>query len=335
MTSQWTAFLDQQGAVRDTDGSARHLGQPVHAGDSLFACDHLAIITLRGPDSIKFLQGQLTADARDLEKGLSRLAMHLSLKGRGMVSMRLLPADDGADILVPRMMADTLIERLKKYILFSKAELARDETRVVIGVSGNSAETLAAAGLPSPDPDNVIIDGQRSILNAGNRHLLLLGIDDAIQLWPTLAEGRTPGAADLARLAEIQAGEAHILPGAEDLFLPQVLNYDLTGGVSFNKGCYVGQEVVARMHFKGKLKQRMQYHQWQGSHNAAPGSVIRNSEGSAIGEVVMVVASAERTDALVVVRLDHEGGYGVEMEGEVVDMVVERSPLPYEDQPDA
>ena len=337
MSTVWARFLDQQGAQRDSQGIALHLGTPPESaeGDWLFACDHLTVISLRGPDSEKFLQGQLTADMREVSHGLSRLAMHLSLKGRGMVSMRLLPAEDGFDILVPHNMAGSLMERLKKYILFSKAEMQFDEQRVVLGLTGGHAnEALSAAGLPVPEnADSCQRHDDITLANAGHdtRHLLVLPEQRAIELWPTLAQHQHCGAALHARLAEISAGEAHIQPGSEDLFLPQVLNYDLSHGVSFNKGCYVGQEVVARMHFKGKLKQRMQRHRWQGNHNPAPGNTLRNHDGKPIGEVVASVAYADQTEALVVIRLDHEGGYGVEMGDELVSMEVKRISLPYEE----
>lgn len=336
MSTAWARFLDEQGAQRDAQGVALHLGTaPERAeGDRLFACDHLAVISVRGPDSETFLQGQLTADIREVSQGLSRLAMHLSLKGRGMVSMRLLPAAEGFDILVPRTMANTLLERLQKYILFSKAEMQADDQRVVLGLTGGHAnEALTAANLPVPENgDGCLLHNDITLVNAGldARHLLLLPAEQAIKLWPTLAQHQQCGAALHAQLADISAGEAHVLPGSEDLFLPQVLNYDLLHGVSFNKGCYVGQEVVARMHFKGKLKQRMQRHRWQGNHNPAPGSALRNNDGKPIGEVVASVPHGNQTEALVVIRLDHEGGYGAEIGGELVGMEVERIPLPYE-----
>ena len=127
MSSPWQTFLDQTGAVRDTDGTLLHFGRPPTrvARPQLNVCDHLRIITLRGPDAETFLQGQVTADVRELNSPHdSRLAMHLSLKGRALVTLRILPAEDGFDLLVPAAMAGTLQKLLGKYIVFSKASLA-------------------------------------------------------------------------------------------------------------------------------------------------------------------------------------------------------------------
>ncbi|MBZ2189825.1 folate-binding protein [Alcanivorax sp. JB21] len=314
--AQWTSFLNQAGARRDQHGIARDMGQaPVlPAGDGAamtFAADHLRLVTLRGPDAMTFLQGQVCADVRDTGNGFSRLAMHLSLKGRGLVSMRVLPAEDGLDLLVPASMAAALRERLQKYIVFSKATLAEDPERVVLGIAGAGAtEVLSGAGLPcSHHADGCTVNNGISLVRAGptDRYLIIAPVEDAMDLWPALADERQSGAADHALLADIMAGEGHVLPGSEDLFLPQVLNYDLIEGVSFKKGCYTGQEVVARMKFKGQLKQRMRRLTWPGNTSPAPGTVLRNEAGKSVGEIVVSVACAADIHALAVLRHDHQG----------------------------
>ena len=312
----WTALLDRAGAQRDADGIARHFGTPPGSADeaTAFACDHLQRLTLRGPDAVTFLQGQVTADLRDTAKGLSRLAMHLSLKGRGLVSVRVVPAEDGLDLLVPAVMAASLQEKLGKYIVFSKATLALDTQRVIIGLSGaGAADTLSGAGLPLPtEADACAHNGAITVVQAGQRYLVIAGAEDAVDLWPSLTDDRATGAADHALLAEIADGEGHIFPGAEDLFLPQVLNYDLINGVSFNKGCYTGQEVVARMKFKGQLKQRMQRLHWPGERLLAPGTALRDSNARAVGEVVVSVRTQRGTEALAVLRHDTQGALRVD-----------------------
>jgi folate-binding protein YgfZ len=98
-----------------------------------------------------------------------------------------------------------------------------------------------------------------------------------------------------------------VYPGAEDLFLPQVLNYDVTAGVNFKKGCYTGQEVVARMHFKGKLKQRMQRINYSADVDLTPGETLRDSNGKAAGEVVSAARTPQGRAALVILRRDTDG----------------------------
>lgn len=330
----WASFLDQAGAVRDRHGTVLHFGHPPapEPAARLNVADHLSLFTLRGPDAATFLQGQVTADVREVTAGSSRLAMHLSLKGRGLVSMRVVPAEEGADLLVPASMAESLRALLGKYILFSKATLAADDARIVLALEDTNQstlhETLAALGLPTPEPDQTVRAGELTCTRLdARRSLLLLPSQEAMRLWPTLLASRAPGGSEQIMLSDIAAGEGSILPGAEDLFLPQALNYDAVAGVSFRKGCYTGQEVVARMHFKGQMKQRMQRLSWRGDLAPAPGTVLRNAESKAQGEIVQSVTSGGRVHALAVLRLDHEGDLFTDTTDALPDL--QREPLPY------
>lgn len=311
--TQRNEFIDSLGAVRDAEGVALHLGALPERipTDAALLCDHLAVLRVRGEDSEKFLQGQVTADVRDISAGLTRLAMHLNLKGRAMASMRLLPAEGGHDILVPASQAQALRESLGKYIIFSKAEIEADPERMVLSLEGERApEVLTAAGLPVPGAAHSCAHAEEVIIARGcaaARWLLVLPVSHAAVLWPSLSKGLHTGAAQHARLAEIATGEGHVLPATRERFLPQDLNYDITSGVSFEKGCYTGQEVVARMHHKGKLKQRMRHISWEGEQVPEPGTILRSEQGKAAGEIVQAIPCGKRVHALAVLRLDHEG----------------------------
>ena len=249
-----------------------------------FLCSHLAIILVEGEEAEKFLQGQLTTDLRDLSPGDNRLAMHLNLKGRAMVSMRLFRTDSGFDLVTPACKAEAVMEGLKKYALFSKVTLSLDDSRVALGfIDEKAAADHHAYSLHEPD---------------SSRWMALVAKDS-----PAVSEEFGDAAGWQSR--DIDAGVAHVYPGGEDLWLPQALNYDLMDGVHFNKGCFLGQEVVARMHFKGQMKQRMRAWRWPGDVVPATGTVLRNAEGKAVGELVQAVSVDGMVKALVVTRLDH------------------------------
>lgn len=308
MNQKWSEFLNRQGAHRNDQGIAEHMGQsPSVDTDTLFACENWQILKLRGDDAEKFLQGQVTADVRDVTAGSSRTALHLSLKGRALASMRLVPANEGIDILVPTLMAETLHSLLEKYIVFSKATLEVDTSRVILGLAGkNASEQLAANDLLIPGPDDGCAQtNDITVINPGatRRYLLLLDCNQAMALWPGLAKGLNIGAAAYARLAEIQAGEAHVQPETSDHFLPQELNYDHIHGISFNKGCYTGQEVVARIKFKGKVKQRLNHFSWKQTEEIpTPGILLTNSSGKTQAEIACAQTCDHRVHALMVVR---------------------------------
>lgn len=312
MQADWQRFLDDQGAVRDDAGVVRHFHG---GGERILVGDHLAILRVRGVDTEKFLQGQLTCDLATVFAGQTRLAMHLSLKGRGMSSFRVLPAEDGVDLVTPRSRVEDTLAALKKYALFSKVTLEQDNERTALLFVGDAgAQLLHAYDIPVPgQPGEALFAPHTAVarLENGARYLLLMEHSRAQKMLEQNTVNEL-GAADQWRLQDIIAGEGHIEAGGEDLWLPQVLNYDVLDGVNFKKGCYLGQEIVARMHFKGQLKQRMQRLQWRGETDVAAGTVLRNDAGNAVGEVVTCVSHDGITDALAVLRLDHSGGLQID-----------------------
>ena len=265
-------------------------------------CDHLAVIRAHGEEAGHYLQGQVSCDLREVDQQGHRNGMHLTLKGRGLVSARIVRDGDDYLLLCPADLSEAVIKALMKYRLRAKVEFSVDQELVVLGLAGN---------LPAGAPDH----GNSAETDQGlwlrypftDHALLLVKQDAAEHAWQTLAADRATTGANGWQLAEIDAGEGMVYPGAQDLFLPQVLNYDVTAGVNFKKGCYTGQEVVARMHFKGKLKQRMQRINYSADVDLTPGETLRDSNGKAAGEVVSAARTSQGGAALVVLRKDTDG----------------------------
>lgn len=333
MHNPWQAFLDQLGAQRSAPLSEAEQGvvERFHGDEPtrIIVGDQLAIIQVRGEESEKFLQGQLTCDMKAVMAGHTRLAMHLSLKGRGMTSLRVMPAHGGVDLITPREQAQDCLAALQKYALFSKATLSLDGNRVALLFTSTqnhrlqAEEQLNAYHIPVPaQPGEALFAEHTGICRLENsqRYLLLLDHAHAQKMLEQVSVSDI-GAAQHWRLSDILAGEGHIQAASRDLWLPQVLNYDVLDGVNFKKGCYLGQEIVARMHFKGKLKQRMQHWSWPAgsvspNHTSAntltpyalqPGTALRDQHDKAVGEVVSSAMDGNTCHALVVLRLDHSG----------------------------
>ena len=303
---------------------------PRHGGvaaPALATGEHLAVIHAEGEEAGDYLQGQLTADLKAVDEGAHLAAMHLSLKGRGLVSLRIAKVDNGYLLLVPAGQVDATIRCLEKYKLRAKVSFRPDPDTLVAQLAGGVDATLAKAGLPVPEAGQAASRGGVTVLRYPHSdHALIVAAAPLLSShWQALTEERavTDGAG--ARFQDLLAGEGQILPGAEDLFLPQVLNYDVLGGVSFKKGCYTGQEVVARMHFKGKLKQRMAAFHYQGPE-LAPGQSLRNDQGRAVAEVVDAAPGEPAAALLAVVRLDHQGDLFLDDQP----LGVEPIALPYE-----
>lgn len=268
----------------------------------LSLCDHLAVIRASGEEAGHYLQGQLSCDLREVDQGAHLTGMHLSLKGRGLVSVRIVRDGEDYLMLCPTGQQDAVIKALMKYRLRAKVEFSVDQDCVVFGLAGALPGTSPAPAQCQPTEHGLWLRYPHS-----EHALVITPSAQADSAWAALSAERAITTANGWKLADIEAGEGQIYPGAEDLFLPQVLNYDVTGGVNFKKGCYTGQEVVARMHFKGKLKQRMQRIDYSANWPLEAGDVLRDADGKAAGEVVSSASAPHGYSALVVLRRDTDG----------------------------
>jgi tRNA-modifying protein YgfZ len=223
----------------------------------------LAVIRARGADAGSFLQGQLTQDVLLMNTTEARLAAWCSAKGRMLASFIVvkLSAEEFLLILSRDLLAATL-KRLKMFVLRAKCELADISGEVSVeGLLGSVASDASSAmNLEALRAYSMPASGQKAsenliILPAG--HLAGQAVPRALRI----RLDAPPASADATQLAtwnalEITSGIARLSAAVSEAFVPQMLNYESVGGVNFKKGCYPGQEVVARSQFRGTLKRR-------------------------------------------------------------------------------
>lgn len=222
---------------------------------------HWGVILATGPDSAPFLQGQLTQDMLHLGEGQARLAGYCSAKGRLLATFTAWRSGPeqialacSADLLAPTL------KRLSMFVLRAKCKLSAGDAEIALyGLSGPSAERWlgAAAGAALPGaPWSAMAVGSTSRAirlpsgTPGSRWLLAQPADLPAPALPLLARS------DWDWL-EVRAGVARVVAATAEQFVPQMVNLELTGGVNFQKGCYPGQEVVARSQYRGTLKRRL------------------------------------------------------------------------------
>jgi folate-binding protein YgfZ len=308
----WQSLLQQQGATLDDQGRLTRFADPGEGANAIAVCSHLGVLSVTGEEAETFLQGQVTADLRDMRVGEQRPAMHLSLKGRGLFSARVVRTQDGFQLVMARQLLPAARQALMKFVLRARVSLAPDDEAVVLRLDGPDAGQRLAAIYPDA--------------SFKAPALAVLSPSSAAELWPTLSQDAEQGGPALGDLLAIQAGDGQVFPGSEERFMPQELNYDLLEGVSFKKGCYVGQEVVARMHFKGKLKQRMRRLSWPATEAPAPGTSLRDDRDKSVADIVNAVVTGSRCQALAVIR--HHYDQALFADGAALDWRYEA--LPYE-----
>ncbi|KJJ63171.1 folate-binding protein [Pseudomonas sp. Choline-3u-10] len=279
--------------------------------DTAFFCvlSHEGILAVRGADASKFLQGQLTCNLNYLDDQHSSLGARCTPKGRMQSSFRIVPEGDGYLLAMDRELVQPQLADLAKFAAFSKSKLYDESAEWVrFGLSGGDG-ALVSLGLDLPQTADVTVVGHGLIavrLNDG-RSELWTHAKDAGTTQLRLAAQLPEASLDRWQLAQIRAGIGQVVAATRELFIPQMINLQALGGVSFKKGCYTGQEIVARMQYLGKLKRRLHRLAAQ-NHDVdvpAPGlEVYSPVHGSSVGEVVMAASAEGALELLAVLQED-------------------------------
>lgn len=269
MNTEWRDFLEQASAHLDDVNQpllASSLEAPAgEASASDLCCNlsHLGLIAARGPESERFLQGQLTCDVRRVTPEHSLIGAHCNPKGRALSSFRLFQRDDTYYLELPQTMTELALGHLRKYLLIAKATLEdASDALVRMGVSGLNAAHRVESVLGSiPEVENsvVTVDGITVIRLPGQRPRFELHgtAQQLMNIWNALVPHTRWVESEAWRQMDILAGIPTIYPETTGVFVPQMINLQRLDGISFQKGCYIGQEIVARTHYLGKLKRRM------------------------------------------------------------------------------
>jgi len=268
MNPAWQTYLQNNHSVIEADCVA-HFGDITaelkHAQTETIMVDlsHHGLICFSGDDAQTFLQNQFSCDVRETNLHKAQYGSYCSPKGRILASFLLWQKENTFLMQLPSSLCATIQKRLSMYVLRAKVRITDcSQSWIRIGIAGQGAQRLAeelsAAQLNPDSPLSVAQNGQTSIIcHAGNRFELVTPIENAPTLWEQFSQHARPVGAACWDWLEIQSGIPVILPATQEQFLPQMVNLDAIGGVSFRKGCYPGQEIVARTQYLGKLKRRM------------------------------------------------------------------------------
>lgn len=230
-----------------------------------FICsaDEIGLILVSGADAADFLQNQLSNDITLIDESSLQISSYSTPKGRMLGIFRVVQVSNGYILITPRAMVMPLLQQLYKYILRAQVTLAdASDYFARIAISTDNPEALGHAPLPATThavlQSDSVISLRLEPLAAQQRFLFLcLAADEAIDLWQQFAAQLKVAGYGAWHLSEIKAGIPSIYPQTAEEFVLQMANLGALNGVSFKKGCYPGQEIVARMQYLGKLKRRM------------------------------------------------------------------------------
>jgi hypothetical protein len=299
------------------------------------ALTHLGVIRVNGVDARTFLHNQLSNDIEHLEADNWRLAAYCSPKGRTLAVLRLFPGPDETFYLIlPRDILAPTLKRLRMFVLMSQVTLADvSEEYGIVGVSGSVASQQLAT---KAGDARLAWEKNIAVLKLGGDPVRILLVGKQAELehqWSELVSAARPVGGPAWQLLDIRNGDPQVFATTVDVFVPQMLNMHAIDGISFKKGCYPGQEIVARMYYLGKLKRRMYLaHAEQDTPPAAGDELFasHSDSGQGAGRVVMASpAHGGGVDLLIVAPVSVVEGGPLHI-GSAEGAPLEIIPLPYD-----
>jgi folate-binding protein YgfZ len=275
----------------------------------------LGVLLISGSDARNYLQGQLTADMESLTPENVVLAACNSPQGRVQAVVWMLERPDGLALVCQRALLEQTAARLRRYVLRSKVTIAADA--LDIGV--------CAAAVPDMQ------EGRAHVQVGTQSYIRLPGVGSLLAIAPAsqLQDPFEPAARQF-HCEHLRAGLPQIYPQTHEQFVAQMLNLDLLGGISFTKGCYTGQEIIARTHYRGAIKRRM-FRYAAACSPPTPGTRILQANEHA-GDVVDAIATEQGCELLAVMQLaKKDADVSLEHHSEVT---LERLDVPYAVQAD-
>ncbi|MGH1460603.1 MAG: YgfZ/GcvT domain-containing protein [Neptuniibacter sp.] len=252
---------------------------------------HQRILSVKGLDTEKFLQGQLTCDVTAVMTRGSSLGAHCNIKGHMISLFRLIKVSN--EEIWMRLSYDTFdsaLANLKKYIVFSKAEAEEITNEVAgVGINGPGAQALIEklfGQSPSEDNGTLKLNNGVVVRVPGERFEIWMQHSDLVGLLGTLPDEVGFGSTDSWILSEVDSGIPDLRADTQEDFIPQMTNLQALGGVSFTKGCYTGQEIVTRLQHRGVLKKPMYLLEAKAGTPPLPGQTISSSSSARVGTIV-------------------------------------------------
>ena len=229
---------------------------------TLISLEEWALVNVTGADRVSYLQGQLTLDVAALGANAHLPAAHCDAKGKMWSNLRLFHRGENLAYLERRSLRDTQISELKKYAIFAKVAIEADDEAVLLGVAGFQARAALAGFFAAlPDAENPVVQQEESTLlwfSAPAERFLLITSADKAQALRKALDGQAQLNDSTQWLAlNIEAGLPVIDAVTSAQFIPQATNMQALDAISFKKGCYTGQEMVARAKFRGANKRAL------------------------------------------------------------------------------
>lgn len=284
--------------------------------NSLCELSQLGLLSLSGGDAVTFLQGQVTNDVAQLDGKHAHYSAYCSPKGRMLALFLAFTHQEKIYLQFSQPILKSIMKRLKMYVMRAKVtieDLSEENRR--FGINGPDAKNIVSKALgAAPEQDyalevtkNAFIIKLPSI-KGHNRYEIIVNASQAEGLWNNLKESSALVDTACWNWLDIQTGTPDVLEKTQEQFVPQMLNLDVLNGINFKKGCYTGQEIVARTHYLGKVKRRTYLTSIATTDCVTEGDKVADADGNEVGQVVKAAPNLDNGyDALIEMRIEAKG----------------------------
>ncbi|HVY05114.1 MAG TPA: hypothetical protein VHB46_03975 [Burkholderiales bacterium] len=279
--------------------------EAVRSGAVVTPAMQYRFLWIHGDDAVAFLQGQLTCDVERVGTAQAQWGGYCTPKGRLIANFLLLAVPQGFLVWLPADVAASFAERLRKFILRSKVRIELESGWRSIGVAGPQACAVLERKFPAVPSTSLAVVRHANVQVVrlrGNASLVLAPAEEIGAAWTALAELATPAGDACWNWEQIHSGTPWVTAATQDQFLPQMIGLDEIDGVAFDKGCYAGQEIVARARYLGDVKRRLRHGFAAGSVRA--GEALSSSAGPGGGVVLNAVGLPDGRSEFLAVVMD-------------------------------
>jgi hypothetical protein len=311
MNPDWKNWLLAEHAIFENDTDIV-FPSPEHEGNQrIYPIAHLGVLTVVGNDAAKFLQGQITCNINDVTDIKSSLGAMCNPKGRAITTFLTVKSADAFLMILPQELLAPVKKRLQMYVLRSDVTVTDSSDELcLIGLSYGTTQSEQAPDFATSREENIVI-------NLQNRSLIITDPAHAQKCWSEQVKlGLQPDDSAQWRYLDIISGIPWLTAATSEEFIPQMLNLDKLGGISFNKGCYTGQEIVARTHYLGKAKREMFVAECDTLEVPEPNSIIIDDSTDTeqgIGKVLCAQNRQNSCKMLIVLHVSDTNTYNLRL----------------------
>ncbi len=322
MNPNWKNFLLSENALFENDVRIV-FPSPRHEGSKrIYPVSHLGVLTVAGKDAAKLLQGQITCNINDVTETKSSLGALCNPKGRAITTFLLVKKSDDYLLILPKELLEPVKKRLQMYVLRADVTLTDSSDELcLIGLSYSDTRMNE-----SSSPESLFATTQQENISVNlspdrSRCLIIAEADNARRFWAEQVsqQGFQPEDSEQWRYLDIISGIPWLTTETSEEFIPQMLNLDKLGGISFTKGCYTGQEIVARTHYLGKAKRAMFLAECDASVPPEPNSTIIDDSACTEQDIGKVLSAQSRKNIckmLIVLQISDANIYKLRLKGQ-------------------